>query len=363
MSLSYKRIIVKIGSNVLTQPDGMPDLNRMANLVDQITVLKNQGKEIIVISSGAVAFGRSLVQVKEKTDAVSARQLLASVGQVQLINTYAHLFQKQDLVCAQVLVSKEDFRDRNHYLNMQNCFRVLLQNNIIPVVNENDVISITELMFTDNDELAGLIASMLDADALLILSNVDGIYNGNPEDPDSEVVQEISHTATGFSAFVSTQRSQFGRGGMITKCHMAQKVALLGIPVHIANGKKENVLLKVIDQEMVHTTFLPNKVASSKKKWIAHSGTYAKGEVQVNDGAKSALCSSDKAVSLLPVGIMHVSGDFKKGDLVKLVDEQRKAIGIGLAEYGADKAQDRMGQKNQKPLVHYDYLFINSEGA
>ena len=216
MALAYKRIIVKIGSNVLTREDGMPDLNRMQHLVEQITQLKKLGKEIIVVSSGAVASGRSLIRVTEKADAVSSRQLLAAIGQVKLINTYSELFARHQLLCAQVLVTKEDFRDRLHYLNMKNCFQILLQNNVIPIVNENDVISVTELMFTDNDELAGLIASMLNADALIILSNVDGIYNGDPKDPASEVIREIDPANTQFTADVSAQRSQCGRGGMLT---------------------------------------------------------------------------------------------------------------------------------------------------
>lgn len=363
MSLPYKRIIVKIGSNVLTQDTGMPDVARMQHLVEQIATLKQMGKEVIVVSSGAVASGRSLFTVPDKTDAVSSRQLLAAIGQVKLINTYSELFQRHDLLCAQVLVTKEDFRDRGHYLNMQNCFRVLLQNNVIPIVNENDVISVTELMFTDNDELAGLIASMLNADALVILSNVNGIYNGDPKDPAAQVIREIDASTTGFSGFVTTQRSQFGRGGMITKCHMAQKVAQLGITVHIANGKCDRVLLDLLAEKVVNTRFRPDKNASGKKKWIAHSGTYAKGVVQVNEGAKTALSASGKAVSLLPVGVLRIWGDFKKGDIVKLVDEQEKQIGVGIAEYGSDKALERVGQKNQKPLVHYDYLFLNPETA
>jgi len=181
MALSYNRIVIKIGSNVLTREDGLPDLERISHLVAQISEIKKQGKEVILVSSGAVASGRSLLSVSDKFDAVATRQLFASIGQVKLINTYSELFQKHNLVCAQVLVTKEDFRDRLHYLNMQNCFSILLQHNVVPVVNENDVISVTELMFTDNDELAGLIASMLKADALIILSNVDGIYNGDPK--------------------------------------------------------------------------------------------------------------------------------------------------------------------------------------
>jgi glutamate 5-kinase len=360
MPLSYKRIIVKIGSNVLTRDNGMPDLERMQHLVEQISALKRQGKEVILVSSGAVASGRSLISVSEKADAVTSRQLLASVGQVKLINTYSELFGRHSLICAQVLVTKEDFRDRGHYLNMQNCFRVLLQHNVIPVVNENDVISVTELMFTDNDELAGLIASMLDAEALIILSNVDGIYNGDPKDPASEVIPEIGPATTGFSSFVTTQRSQFGRGGMITKCHMAQKVAQLGIAVHIANGKTENVLPRLLNGEVINTRFIPNKTASGKKKWIANSENYTKAVVQINEGAKAALSTSAKATSLLPVGVVQIKGEFQKGDLIKLVDEQGRQVGVGIAEYDSKEASKRIGQKNQKPLVHYDYLYINN---
>ncbi|QCR23557.1 glutamate 5-kinase [Pontibacter sp. SGAir0037] len=360
MALPYKRIVIKIGSNVLAQADGMPDYSRIQHLVDQIAALKKQGREVIVVSSGAVASGRSLVKVSEKFDAVATRQLLAAVGQVKLINTYSELFGQHELVCAQVLVTKEDFRDRMHYLNMKNCFHILLQNNIIPVVNENDVISVTELMFTDNDELAGLIASMLNADALLILSNINGIYNGDPKDAASEVIQEIDHTTTGFSSFITTQRSQFGRGGMVTKCHMAHKVAQLGIAVHIANGKTDNILPQLLQEEVINTRFIPKKNASGKKKWIAHSESYANGVVQINEGARAALTSA-KATSLLPVGILKVTGTFQKGDLIKIIDDAGKQVGIGMAEYSSDKASERIGQKNQKELVHYDYLFLNPE--
>ena len=360
MALAYKRIIIKIGSNVLTLDDGMPDLARIGHLVEQIAEIKKQGKEVILVSSGAVASGRSLVQVSEKFDAVASRQLLAAVGQVKLINTYAELFGRFGLVCAQVLVTKEDFRDRLHYLNMKNCFQILLQHDIIPVINENDVISITELMFTDNDELAGLVASMLNADALIILSNVDGIYNGNPKDPGSEVIREIDHAATGLASFITTQRSQFGRGGMLTKSHMARQVAQLGIAVHIANGKTENVLPRLLQETVVNTRFLPKKAASGKKKWLAHNENNAKGIIRINQGAREALFSS-RAVSLLPVGVTDISGEFLKGDVVKLLDENGGLLGLGIAEYGSDKALERLGEKNQKPLVHYDYLFLYPE--
>lgn len=357
MAFNYKRIVIKIGSNVLTQSNGLPDQQRIGKLVEQIAAIKQKGTEVILVSSGAVAAGRSLINVSDKYDAVAARQLLASIGQVKLINTYAQLFERFDILCSQVLVTTEDFKGRQHYLNMKNCLEILLQHQVVPIVNENDVVSVTELMFTDNDELAGLIASMLNAQALIILTNVDGIYDGAPDKEGSSVITEVTDEGIDFSSFVTTGRSQFGRGGMITKSHMAQKTARLGIAVHIANGTKDNILTDVLENKTSHTRFVPTKTASEKKKWIAHSEKSATGIVQVNEGAKTALISN-KATSLLPVGIIKVLSDFKKGEIIKLVDEKNKLVGLGIAEYGADKAKEKIGQKNQKPLIHYDYLYL-----
>jgi glutamate 5-kinase len=361
MALPYHRLVVKIGSNVLTQPNGTPDLARMAHLVEQITALTRAGREVIVVSSGAVAAGRSLVPILPKTDAIISRQLLAAVGQIKLLTTYAELFARQQLTCAQVLVTKEDFRDRQHYRNMQNCFRALLQHHIIPIVNENDVIAVTELMFTDNDELAGLLAAMLDADALLILSNVDGIYNGDPQDPQATVLRDIGPGPLDLSGFVTTHRSQFGRGGMITKGRMAQKVAQLGIAVHIANGQTENVLPRLLAEEVVNTRFAPSRSASGRKKWLAHAHPAAKGAVRLNAGAQAALVAPGKATSLLPIGIVAVEGEFAQGDIIRLLSEEGQPVGLGKAEYGAIKARERLGQPGQRPLVHYDYLFLSAD--
>jgi glutamate 5-kinase len=357
MAFSYKRIVIKIGSNVLTQSNGLPDQQRIGNLVEQIVAIQQQGTEVILVSSGAVAAGRSVISVSDKYDAIAVRQLLASIGQVKLINIYAQLFEQHDILCSQVLVTTDDFKGRQHYLNMKNCLEILLQHHVVPIVNENDVVSVTELMFTDNDELAGLIASMLNAQALILLTNVDGIYDGPPDAEGSAVIDEVYDDGIDFSSFVTTGRSQFGRGGMITKSHMAQKTARLGIAVHIANGTKDNILIDVLADKTSHTRFIPNKTASEKKKWIAHSEKSATGVVQVNAGAKNAL-TSKKASSLLPIGIVNILSDFKKGEIIKLVDDNNELIGLGIAEYGADKAKESIGQKNQKPLVHYDYLYL-----
>ncbi|PST85249.1 glutamate 5-kinase [Pedobacter yulinensis] len=359
MKFPYRKIVVKIGSNVITQDDGLPDHSRIKDLVDQVAVLRASGLEVVLVSSGAVASGRSIITVAEKQNAVAARQLLASIGQVKLINTYAALFEAHGINCAQVLVTKEDFRDRLHYLNMKNCLQILLQHQVVPIINENDVVSVTELMFTDNDELAGLVAAMLGADALVILSNVNGIYTGDPKSPDSRLLEEISGSTAAIAGYVTTGKSQFGRGGMLTKASMAAKTASLGIPVHITNGKTDNVLPLLLAGKLAHTRFATEKRASNKKKWIAHSENAASGTVQVNEGAKLAL-TCGRASSLLPVGITAVLSGFQKGDIIRVVDERGQTVGLGIAEYGADKAKERIGQKNQRPLVHYDYFYASN---
>ena len=356
-----KRIAVKIGSNVLTRKDGTLDITRMSSLVDQVAELHHAGVEIVLVSSGAVASGRSEVKVGKKLDSVSARQLYSAVGQAKLINRYYELFREHGLMCGQVLTTKENFGSRTHYLNQKHCMEVMLEHGVIPIVNENDTISVTELMFTDNDELSGLIATMMGMDALIILSNIDGIYNGNPTDPASRVIPEVESGKADLSAYVQAGRSSFGRGGMLTKCHIAQKVADEGILVIIANGKRPDILLDLFRdvKEVPCTRFLPAaKPVSSVKKWIAHSEGFAKGEVHINKGAEEALLAP-KATSLLLVGVTQVVGDFEKDDIVRIVNEEGRLLGVGCTGYGSDEARALMGSRDRKPLVHYDYLYID----
>ena len=356
-----KRTAVKIGSNVLTRKDGTLDITRMSALVDQVAELHHAGMEIVLISSGAVASGRSEVKVGKKLDSVSARQLYSAVGQAKLINRYYELFREHGLKCGQVLTTKENFGSRTHYLNQKHCMEVMLEHGVIPIVNENDTISVTELMFTDNDELSGLIATMMGMDALIILSNIDGIYNGNPADPASRVIPVVERGKTDLASYVQTGRSSFGRGGMLTKCHIAQKVADEGILVVIANGKRSNILVDLLkDPETIPCTrFLPAvKPVSSVKKWIAHSEGFAKGEIHINKGAEEALLAP-KATSLLLVGVTQVVGDFEKDDIVRIVNEEGKLLGVGCAGYGSEEARALIGSRDLKPLVHYDYLYID----
>jgi len=359
MSYHFNRIAIKVGSNVLTDENGHLDDNIIQQLVFQLAKVVQAGTEVVLISSGAVASGRSIYNFRQKIDTVSSRQLLSAIGQVKLINQYSYHFQKQNLQVAQVLVTKEDFRTRIHYLNMKNCLQVLLSSQIIPIVNENDVVAVTELMFTDNDELAGLVANMINADALILLSNIDGVYNGDPSNPNSKVIEEITDLNIDFSKIVTHKKSEFGRGGMITKCNMAAKIAATGLHVFIANGKSSNIILNIVQgNNKAGTHFIPGgKVQSGLKKWLAHSGGFSKAKIMINDGALHAL-RSKQAISVLPIGIIKLAGEFRKGDLLEIATADGEAIGWGVAQYGYEKAGERMGQHNQKPLIHYDYLYL-----
>jgi glutamate 5-kinase len=357
--MKFKKIAVKIGSNVLTRADGTLDITRMSALVDQIAVLHKKGVEIVLISSGAVASGRSILGLNKKMDVVDQRQLYSAVGQAKLINHYWDLFRDHSITVGQVLTTKENFSSRRHYLNQRNCMQVMLDNNVIPIVNENDTISVSELMFTDNDELSGLIASMMDMQALIILSNIDGIYNGSPADPASTVIRQIEK-GQDITDFIQTTKSTFGRGGMATKTSIARKIADEGIDVYIANGKNENILLQLLDKksDVVCTRFVASAdEVSSVKKWIAHSEGFAKGELHVNQNAAKALLG-ERAVSLLPVGVTRVVGEFEKDDIVKIMDESGQSLGVGKVQYDSVKAREIIGKKNQKPLVHCDYLYL-----
>ncbi|MHA6248465.1 glutamate 5-kinase [Pontibacter sp. CAU 1760] len=357
MDYQPQRVVVKVGSNVLTKADGSPDKERMAKIVGQIVYLKEKGVQVVLVSSGAVAFARNNITFDEKTEAVVQRQILASVGQIDIIHSYKDLFREAGHQVAQIVVTPQDFLSRRHFLNIKGCLTGLLNHNIIPIINENDAVAVTELMFTDNDELASMTAAMIDADTLLLLTNVDGIYKGHPDDPASILIERVASRSRGMGRYVSSSKSSFGRGGMQSKMKMAKKAAYLGIHVFIANGNRDNVLVDFYNNELTATYFEPESMKPGLKKWVAHSDNYTKGEVVINAGAKEAL-HSDDANSLLPVGIVAVSGNFSKGDIIRVTDEQGERLGLGKAEYGSKKATERIGLSNQKPIVHYDYLYL-----
>lgn len=354
-----KRIVVKVGSNVLTRADGHPNVTNMSALVDQIARLHSLGHQIVLVSSGAVACGRGAISPGRQLDAVEQRQLFSSIGQIRLINLYNSLFGEYGIIIGQVLTQKENFSSRTSYLNQRACMLTMLDNGVIPVVNENDTASLTELMFTDNDELSGMIATMLDADLLVILSNVDGIFTGPPGEEGSELIRRVA-PGEDLSRYVRATKSGFGRGGMGSKYGIASKVAREGVGVIIARGDRRDVLVNVVQtpESVPHTLFEPSPEALSNiKRWIAHSSSFAKGSVQVNDEAAEIL-RSDRAVSLLPVGVTAVSGDWEEGDIISVADPSGVVIGVGRAALDSARARAAVGRHGCPPLIHYDYLYL-----
>ena len=353
------RIVVKVGSNVLTRSDGKPNATNMSALVDQIAALRRLGHEVILVSSGVVACGRGAITPQRPLDSVASRQLFSSIGQIHLINLYNQLFAGYGLVVGQVLTQKENFASRTAYLNQRACMLTMIDNGVIPVVNENDTASLTELMFTDNDELSGLIATMVDADTLVILSNVDGIFTGAPGEAGSELIPRVA-PGKDVSSYVVAAKSGFGRGGMGTKCGIAHKVSDEGIAVIIARGDRPNVLVDLITrpESVPHTLFEPRPVPmNSVKRWIAHSASFAKGVVVVDEPAAQSL-RSERAVSLLPVGITAVEGEWEAGDIVNILDPSGTRIAVGRASLSATATREAIGRRGSRPVVHYDYLYL-----
>ena len=251
------RIVIKVGSNVLTRQDGKLDVTRVSALVDQIAWLRRQGIEVILVSSGAVACGRRELTVDHSLDSVEQRQLFSAVGQVKLVGLYYDLFREYGVHVGQVLTMKENFEPGEQYQNQQACMRVMLENDVLPIVNENDTVSVTELMFTDNDELSGLIAQMMQADTLILLSNIDGIYTGHPDDPQSELIREVAPDRD-LSDYIQPEKSAFGRGGMHSKYTTATRVQRAGIRVIIANGERDDILTALVQHpaDTPHTEFV-----------------------------------------------------------------------------------------------------------
>lgn len=348
----YKRIVIKIGSNVISE-EGRLDDSVVEMLVDKVAELRKKEIEVVMVTSGAVATGKGILGFSGSFTSVSERQVFAAVGQAGLMSVYSKLFRSRGHTCAQVLVTKADFRDKEHYVNMKNCFENLLEKEIIPIVNNNDTVTIQELGFGDNDELASLIASQLNADAVILLSNVDGVLDG-----EKNVVREVdvaSHTSVG--RYIKKEKSSGGSGGMENKFNQAVKLMKQGITVYIANGKNEHSITGIINGEAIGTKFIAQEKVSSVKRRLSHADGLAQGVVYVDAGAEKILLSKGSQ-SLLPVGVIKIEGAFKKGDTIDIKNEEGKKLGSGVAQYGAEEAKELIGRKGGKALVHYDYLFI-----
>ena len=253
-----KRLVVKIGTNVLTRTDGTLDVTRVSALVDQVVGLRKAGFAVVIVSSGAVACGRTELRLDDDLDSVEQRQLYSAVGQVRLMDLYYRLFRDYGLPVGQILTTKLNFESERERENQRACMEVMLAHGVVPIVNENDTVSITELMFTDNDELSGLIAEMVRADCLVLLSNIPGIYDRHPDEPGAQVIRSVRSTDD-LSRFIREEKSAFGRGGMFSKYNTARRVAAGGIRVLIADGKRERILQDLLErpEQTVFTEFLP----------------------------------------------------------------------------------------------------------
>ena len=355
-----KRIVVKIGSQVLCGLDGALNRDVLSNLVSQFAGLRDDGWQVLLVSSGAVAAGRGLVpgQMRRIASPVARKQVLAATGQVLLMETYRALFAERSLTVAQVLATKSDFQTRRHYLNMRGCIEGLLTAGIVPVVNENDVVSVTELMFTDNDELAGLLAGMVDARLLCLLSTVPGVYDARSDSAETRYIKRWDDTRHQIEDIVTRGTSTLGRGGMNSKLAIARKVARLGTEVVIADGSDPQIMQKILGEEQAGTRFPAIGGASSAKRWLASADDYATGSVTVNQGAAAALLDRNHLASVLLVGVEAVDGRFDRGDVIQVLGPSGEVLGCGQARYDHHETSELKGQRGHKPLVHYDYLYL-----
>ena len=355
MRLPYKSIVVKIGTNALLSKRNTLHKKRLKDIANQLADLHEKGIHIVLVSSGAMGCGRVLIPASSSRSPVEERQLLAAIGQVELMFAYRNAFKRRDIIVAQVLATKDDFRSRKHYLNMMQCFEIMLKENVIPIVNENDVVSVEELMFTDNDELAGLVTSMMEADALIMLTSVDGVMMDTKDGKRKEVIKIIRPDYTTENIEVSG-KSSFGRGGMQTKLRIAKKLSSLGTVTHIANALTENILGRILAGEEIGTLILPKKVKrSSTQRWLASATVQQQGSIVVDEGAARAVTGA-KPTNLLPVGIRSFSGSFKKGDVISVCNLRGKVIGMGKAAYDSKQLEKNLGKHGQLPFIRCAYF-------
>lgn len=371
-----KRIVIKFGTNALSADDGDLCLSRLYSFLEDIAALHRAGKEILVVTSGAVGVGRRILGLTQKDEGVSLKQACAAVGQTSLMKIYEDGFKRLGITAAQVLLTEDDFADRARYLSLRDTLSRLLELTCIPVINQNDTVSTNELRaykdkgvkvcFGDNDKLSALVASGLDADLLCIMSDVEGLYSGDPrKDKSAKLISRVKGVteeveALGFCA------SSRGRGGMKTKLEAAKVVTRSGGAMVIAFGKRHGAVSAVFGPDFKGTLFEPVEHLPGKKLWLAYATNVA-GGVRVNAGAKKAL--SETGASLLPAGITAVEGDFEAGDAVYILDERGKEFARGLANYSAkdcrkiaglksEEISKKLGFKNYDEAVHRDNIVL-----
>ncbi len=343
-----KRIVIKLGTNVIRADDGSMSLPRIFSFIENISSLVKSGKEVIVITSGAVGMGKKKLGL-ESTTGTALKQACAAIGQSKLMAIYESGFDSYGLVAAQILLTEDDFSIRTRYLSLRTTMNKLLELGVTPIINQNDTVSTIEIApryadmqvcFSDNDKLSALVASELDADLLIILSDVDGLYDKNPkENPDAKIINKVDEVTDEILA-LGSGASEGGRGGMITKLKAAQMVTRYGGRVLIANGKVPYIIKKIFDGEEYGTMFLPQKESlSDKKRWIGYA-TNIIGKLVVNDGAKKALLNQK---SLLPIGVVDVVNEFNKGDVVSIIDEKGYEFARGIVNYSSESCKKVSG--------------------
>jgi len=365
-----KRLVVKVGSNVLTEDHGL-NLKAIRSISRQICRLIDSGLEVILISSGAMASGVKKIGLDKRPDEIPKRQAIAAVGQAGLIMEYEKAFARYHKKVAQILLTGDDLNNRRRYLNARNTLCMLLSWQVVPIINENDTVMIDEIQFGDNDNLAAMITLLMDADILVNLTDIDGLYTKNPRKyPDAELIPLVSTIRENIVKVAGDIPGPLGTGGMLSKIHAARKVTASGIPMVIANGGKPDILLKLFSGKEIGTFFVSKKKKlKSRKCWIAFT-LKPKGAISIDDGAAAAILNRGK--SLLPSGIVHVEGEFDVGAPVEFKNGVNETLGTGLVNYSSADIRKIMGLKSSqikkilghKPyddVIHRDNLAITSE--
>ena len=336
---AYRRIVIKAGSTLLTHGADRLNLQVMATLVQQIARLHLEGLEAILVSSGAVAAGRHVLGVPSDEKNVPFKQVLAAAGQGRLMHAYEQLFDWHQIPVAQALLSRKDLSDRLGYLNIRNTLMSLLDLRVIPIINENDVVSVDELggeVFGDNDNLSAMVANLVDADVLVMLGEVEGLFTADPHiDPDARLIETVERLNDGVEAVVGASWGNRGQGGMATKLESARLATASGVDVVIASGLEGDVLPRLIGGERIGTYFpATGSKVESRKRWML-SGLSNRGEIVVDEGASRALVRHHR--SLLPAGVQNVHGSFERGDIVSVIDPGRNQIAAGIVNYDSNE--------------------------
>ena len=358
-SLLYHRIVAKFGTSLLTGGSDHLDEGLMSRLVAQVTQLHQQGLEMLIVSSGAIASGRHKLGLTRELRGIPFKQVLASVGQNRLMQAYEQLFSQYDITVAQALLTKADLSDRAGYLNARNTLLALLELRVLCIVNENDVVAVDEIQeakFGDNDNLSAMVANLVDADLLLLLTDTAGLYTADPyRNPDAYLISQVERIDSEIERVAAETPSSFGTGGMITKIEAAKVATASGVTVVIADGKESDIILRLADGEAVGTRFLPaTSKLESRKRWML-SGLSIKGKLVVDSGAAVALKKQNR--SLLAAGIKQVEGEFQRGDIVNIYDSEGSRLGCGITNYSSSDISVIKGTHSRKitTLLGYDY--------